>query len=152
MNVDGVADHRYGLTGIHHVDVHVHELRSFVAEDRGTEELVGAGVDDDLDETVFLAGFDRLAVPADVESRELDLAARLPRLGLVHSDASDLRVGEDRVRDDPVRSARAVSRHLRQQYTVIVPGRVREHGTAADVTGRPYSLNRRLQAFIDADD
>ncbi len=65
-----------------------------VADDVGAEDLAVLGVDDELDQAVFVVVDGRAADPAELLLADLDVVARLLRRRLGQADAGDLRVAE----------------------------------------------------------
>src|SRR5207253_7510166 len=72
MDMDGVADHGVRRARVHEVHVHVHELRRLGAHDRGSENPVGLRIDQDFDESGFLADLPRLTALRDRKSTRLN--------------------------------------------------------------------------------
>ena len=65
-----------------------------VADDVGAEDLAVLGVDDELDEAVFVVVDGRAADPAELLLADLDVVARLLRRRLGEADAGDLGMAE----------------------------------------------------------
>ena len=152
MDEDRIADDRVWHPGVHGVDVNMNELRGFVAHDGRAQELLRRRVGDQLDEAIGLADFQRLRTASDFEARHFDCLPGPARFAFGHADASDFRIGEDRIRNHAFGRPLSIAGNLRQQNAVIVPCGMSEHRAAAEIAGCPDAGHVRGEPIVHFDD
>jgi hypothetical protein len=142
MDVDGPADLRHKK---------LNDFGTLLAERRRTQNRFRLPVDDDLDETVGLTEFSRLAAFRHRSLSSLDALAGLARLRFVQSDSSELWGCEHGIRDNATTLFLAVAEQLGLQHPIVIVRRVGKGRAATDVAGCPNPFDGALQPVIDRD-
>ena len=130
----------------------LHDLIAGDGEDRGAEEPLRLGVDQDVHEPVGLALQLGPRHGGRRNGRLAHVSSRCAGLLVVHADAPERRVGEHRVRRDAtVRRAVPAAQMVGEDLVVLVRG-VGEGATSVDVTERPHAVDRGSEHAIGADE
>ncbi len=128
---------------------HTHDLTALNAEHGRPEQQSCLRIDHGFDQASSFIGFNRPGHPSHWQAKHQHVASAGSGLGFVESNPGEWRVGEHRVRHEPVRGAagRAVQQPVSND-AVIVVGDVREGRTTFDITERVNALNARWMGQI----
>ena len=129
------------------------QLASLVVDDVDTENLIGGGIDDDLDETSGALDGLGAGVGHEVELADLVLDAGGLDLVLCLADPGDLGGGVDDAGNDVVVDVAVLAGELLRDGDTFVLGLVGEHGALVDdVADGVDAVNVGLPVVVDFDE
>jgi len=149
MDVDGARDDGVGKLRVHRRQQGVHDLVTTDPQ-YGGEDLFGIRVHQNLDETIRLA-----ALAGVTDAGHHALADQHPSTGFARllfgdADATERRIGEQTVTEDPVRNTSwVVVEQVGSDDLVVVVRRVGEGALAVAVAQCPDAGNVGAQFIID---
>ena len=142
----------YGAFGVHHVENRMHDFVAAGSEDRGAENLLRAGIDDDLDEAGGLAFFDGSLDVLHGAGADEGRFAGSAHFRFRHAGTPERRIDEQSVgRDAIADAARIVLEEVGDDDFGVVERRVRKGAAAVAITERPDSSNTGAQLVVDLD-
>ncbi|MNS79726.1 hypothetical protein D3C72_1133880 [compost metagenome] len=151
MRIDDAVDVFLGRFHGDGGDVALDHLGHFVADHVGADQGAGLGVEDDLDEAVDLARRHGLAVHAEREAADLDLALLGAGTLLGDADRGDLRLGVGAAGDGRMDVRRLVGGDVLGGVDAFVRRLVRQPGRAGAVADGVEALDVGLAVAVGLD-
>src|ERR1700721_4448149 len=140
MNKDGALQYGVWRIGQNHRAEDLHSFAAFDPEHRSAEDAVCISIDDDFYEAGCFAALDGAGHARHRIRADFQLAAAGARFLLRHPHASELWIGEKRIRNTPIYGRQILSLDkIAKDDLVIVVGNMRERRAALHVAARPDS-------------
>src|SRR5215207_2440806 len=152
MDRHGALERDVGYARIDHVENAVNGFIAAGSQDRGAQDLVRLGVDDDLHKPFRLALLDRAADPGHRTGADQQRLTRRARLRDGHPDAPQRRIDVERVSRDAVAyPALLAIKPVRSNDLEIVVGGVGESSAPVAIAESPDAGHTGCEALVNRD-